>query len=458
MREKLLRHIPSVDELLKAGPMKEAISGCGLQLATEAVREILCELRDGIVKGEINDVSTGAVTTKALSRLKEISSTGIVRVVNATGAVLHTNTGRAVLGQEAVKLICLAAESNINLEISLSDGERGERDSIVEGLIKRLAGASSACVVNNNAAAVLVALNTLAEGREVVISRGELVEIGGSFRLPDIIKKSGCVLREVGTTNRTHASDYASAINPNTALIFKAHTSNFRVVGFHKEVLLKELKPIAKKAEIPIVHDLGSGSLVDLRRYGLPYEPTVAESLVSGADIVTFSGDKLLGGPQAGIIAGNTGIIEGIRKNPLKRALRIDKLTIAGLEATLRLYLNKDALVRELPTLRFLTRPVSEIEDACVKASQMLKLALGEDFNIEITGGESVAGSGALPGAAIPTRLISISHRGKGPHEIFKMFLESRPSILGRISKDRFLLDMRTILDPAAVVPAKKVF
>ncbi len=458
MNEKLLRAIPSVDEILKAGPVKEAIEGHGLKLATVAVREAIGELRDGIIKGKVNEVSIDIIAANAIRMLKDIASTGIVKVVNATGAVLHTNTGRAILPREAVNLIRLATESNTNLELNLFSGERGDRDSVVEGLIKRLTAAASACVVNNNAAAVLIALNTLAEGREVIISRGELVEIGGSFRLPDIIKKSGCILKEVGTTNRTHASDYEGAINRNTALIFKAHTSNFRIIGFHKEVLIKELKSIAGKAEIPVVHDLGSGSLVDLRQYGLPYEPIVSESLVSGADIVTFSGDKLLGGPQAGIIAGRHDLIEGIRKNPLKRALRVDKMTIAGLEATLRLYLNKDTLPERLPTLRFLARPLAEIEAVCEKASEMLRQALGGGFIIEIISGESVAGSGALPGLTMPTRLISIAHREKGPDEIFRMFLESRPSILGRVGKDMFLLDMRTVLEPALVLPSKTSF
>ncbi|MEK7773245.1 MAG: L-seryl-tRNA(Sec) selenium transferase, partial [Deltaproteobacteria bacterium] len=286
-------------------------------------------------------------------------------------------------------------------------------------------------------------------------SRGELIEIGGSFRLPDIMKKRGCVMKEVGTTNRTHPSDYASAVTDNTALIFKAHTSNYRIVGFTAEVGLKELVEIGSVRNIPVVEDLGSGAVADLSRYGLPKEPVAGESIASGAGIVTFSGDKLLGGPQAGVIAGRKDLVDRIRKNPLKRALRADKLTLSALDATLRLYLNEDTLPRTLPVLRHMARPLNEMEESARIAATLLKEALGDGFTIDVEDGESVAGSGALPGHNFKTRVVAITHRTAGPDRISGFFLNNDPSILGRVNKDRFILDMRTVERPGDVVPGR---
>lgn len=451
MKEALLRGLPSVDEVLRSEGLREAVKANSTALVTEAVRSALEGLRAGILSGSIKEIPRDLAPVVE-EKLKEMLASSIVRVVNATGTILHTNIGRAVLSKEAIEA-AVRASGNINLEFDLGRGERGERDSLVEPLVKKLTGAEAACVVNNNAAAVLLALNTLAEGREVIISRGELIEIGGSFRLPEIIKKSGCVLREVGTTNRTHLKDFTSAVTQQTALFLKAHTSNYLVVGFTAEVGLKELVEAGRNAGIPVVEDLGSGSLVDLSAWGLPKEPLVRESLEAGADIVTFSGDKLLGGPQAGIIAGKKELVERIKKNPLKRAMRADKLTLAALEATLRLYLNKERLADRLPTLGHMARPLVEIEKTAVEAARLLRTKLGGKYVIEIEDGESVVGGGSLPGHNLPTKVISITHPETGPDRISRLFMSSRPPILGRVKKEKFLLDMRTVETPQDVVP-----
>ncbi|MBI5344873.1 MAG: L-seryl-tRNA(Sec) selenium transferase, partial [Deltaproteobacteria bacterium] len=311
--------------------------------------------------------------------------------------------------------------------------------------MRRLTRAEASCVVNNNAAAVLITLNTLAEGKEVIISRGELIEIGGSFRLPEIIKKSGCILREVGTTNRTHEKDYAGAVNANTALIFKAHRSNYTVSGFTSEVDLKGLVEIGRRHGLPVVEDLGSGALLDLAAWGLPYEPVVGERVEIGADVVTFSGDKLLGGPQAGLIAGKKQVIDRIKSNPLKRALRADKLTLAALEATLRLYLNPDKLGKKLPALKAMTRSLDDIEEAADKAASLLKNALGRDFTVAVLDTASQIGGGSLPGHDLPTKAVAITHKSIGPEKIYRMFLGNDTPIAGRVHKEMFLLDMRTV-------------
>ncbi|MBI5642904.1 MAG: L-seryl-tRNA(Sec) selenium transferase [Deltaproteobacteria bacterium] len=454
MKKELLRALPSVDELARMGALKDAAQRYSAALVTDTSRTILEEARAGILNRAISEVSKESLAGLVLKRLQELHNSSFVKIINASGTILHTNIGRAVLSKEAVEAINLSAEGNVNLEFDLETGERGQRDSHVEGLLKRLTNCEAAAVVNNNAASVLITLNTLAEGKEVIISRGELIEIGGSFRLPEIIKKSGCILKEVGATNRTHPEDYVKAITPDTALILKAHTSNYKVIGFTSEVGLEELAAIGKAHGVPVVEDLGSGSLIDLSLYGLPKEPVVGERVASGADLVTFSGDKLLGGPQAGIITGKKEFIERIRKNPLKRALRADKLTLSALEATLRLYLNNEKLKDVLPSLRYMTRPLADIEEKAVMASVLLENALGPDFNIEVLDGESVVGGGALPEYGLPTKVVSITSGKKSPDDIFKLFLNNRPAILGRIHKDRFMLDLRTIEDAALVVPS----
>ncbi len=393
----------------------------------------------------------------AVARMEAQQPLSMRPVVNATGVVLHTNLGRALLAQQAVAAVTEAATNAVNLEFDLERGERGERDAHVAEDLCALTGAEAATVVNNNAAAVLLALNTLAEGREVIVSRGELIEIGGSFRIPDVLAKSGARLREVGTTNRTHLRDYAAAINEQTALLLKVHTSNYRIVGFTSVVSLAELVQLGRERGIAVIEDLGSGALVDLSAYGLPKEPVVAERIRSGADVVSFSGDKLLGGPQAGILVGQRDLIERINRNPLKRALRCDKLTLAALGATLRLYRTAPDLAHALPTLHWLTRPLAEMDAVGQAAMPRLRAVLGDGFQIKLEDSESEIGSGALPIETLPTKVISITHQQHGAQDIARLFRHARPPIIGRIHSDRFLLDLRGIFQPEAIVPRLSV-
>ena len=445
MSKQNLRELPSVDEVLRSDNLQKCVALYSKNLVTEIVRDILKKMRSEIIENHIIDISVENIGLLVKNYLKNMLKPSLKKIVNASGVVLHTNLGRAILCDEAIEALKIAAGYPVNLELDLENGERGDRDSHLEDVLCRLTGAEAATIVNNNAAAVFITLNTLAETKEVIISRGELVEIGGSFRIPAVIQKSGCKLIEVGTTNRTHPSDYISAITPDTALLLKAHTSNYRVIGFTSSVDLKELVKIGRRYSVPVIEDLGSGSLVDLSQFGLPGEPQVRTSIAAGTDVVTFSGDKLLGGPQAGIIVGKREYLQRINKNPLKRALRVDKLTIAALEATLRLYLQPAVLSKNLPTLRFLIRPVSEIVLVADEASRLLKQRLGKGYFVEIEDGESKIGSGSLPEEVIATKVISITHKEIPPEKIFEMFLKNNPPILGRVRKEKFLLDMRMI-------------
>lgn len=454
MPKERLRGIPSVDELLMSPGLKQYISLYSKDLVIHVVRDILGKMRTDIIAGHRIDTSKDKIEMFIKQHLESMLKPSLKRMVNASGIVLHTNIGRAALCNEAIEAVTIAAGNPVSLEFDLEQGARGDRDSHIEAIVCYLTGAEAAAIVNNNAAAVFLTLNTLSEGKEVIISRGELIEIGGSFRIPDVIKKSGCKLLEVGTTNRTHPGDYISAISQDTAILLKAHTSNYKVVGFTSNVGLKELVKIGRQYKIPVVEDLGSGLLVDLSKFGFSKvdEPVVRESIACGADIVTFSGDKLLGGPQAGIIAGKREYIQRINKNPLKRALRVDKLTIAAMDATLRLYLQPDILHKRLPTLRILTRPVSDIETVAKEAARLLKERLGSGYIVEIEDSFSQIGSGSLPLDVIATKVVSIAHKTLPPEKIFKMFLENTPPVLGRVHKGRFLLDMRMIEKPEEVV------
>jgi len=374
-------------------------------------------------------------------------------VVNATGTVLHTNLGRALLPQAALEALFRAAASPVNLEYDLDRGERGRREAVVEELLIHLTGAEAATVVNNNAAAVLLALNTLARDKEVIVSRGELIEIGGAFRIPEIMARSGTVLKEVGTTNRTHPADYEQAITERTGLLLKVHTSNYKIVGFVADVALPDLVAIGRTHHIPVMEDLGSGALIDLSLYGLPKEPVVAERVALGADIVTFSGDKILGGPQAGLIVGTADCVQRIASNPLHRALRCGKLTIAALEATLSLYRESANIVADIPTLKAFTRPLAEMEAMAQPLLPALEMALGSAFRLSLTDATSQIGSGALPTEEMPTKAIVIEHDTMGPHRIAETFRRARPPILGRVKDDRFLLDLRTIFDAEDLIP-----
>jgi L-seryl-tRNA(Ser) seleniumtransferase len=448
-----LREIPSVDRLLKH-PRCEALLTCyNREYVTEKCRAALEQLRAVIRQGKNAAVEEDAVLSQVEAGIAAESRPGHVRVINATGTILHTNLGRALLAPEAIEAMNAVGRYPVNLEFDLEHGKRGRREETLQSLLIELAGAEAATVVNNNAAAVLLGLNTLAQGKEVIVSRGELIEIGGAFRIPEIMAKSGAILKEIGSTNRTHAADYENAINENTALLLKVHTSNYKVIGFTAEVSLEELVAIAKRRKLPVMEDLGSGALVDLSRYGLPKEPLVAERIAAGADLVTFSGDKILGGPQAGLMAGKKDIISRINKNHLQRALRCGKVTLAALEATLRLYRQSPDITRAIPTLRVFTRSLPEIRAVGEKATAKLQAALGEEFAIELEESTSQIGSGALPAEELPTFVLAITHDSLNPTVIAATFRGANPPIIGRIKDDRFLLDLRTIFDPDDLVP-----
>ncbi|MBF6571180.1 MAG: L-seryl-tRNA(Sec) selenium transferase [Candidatus Binataceae bacterium] len=414
--------------------------------AQSAVREAI--VRDG---GEVPQ-SRAAMLELVTAQVRQAFDRDrppLTAVVNATGVVLHTNLGRAQLAEEAIEAVTLAARWPANLEYDLASGGRGDRDSLIEQDLCLLTGAEAATVVNNNAAAVLLALTALAAGREVVVSRGELIEIGGSFRIPDVMAQSGARLVEVGATNRTHPRDFSAAIGPETALLMKVHPSNYRIVGFTSQVSLAELAAIGRERNIEVIEDLGSGALIDLSAYGLPREPLVGESIEAGAALVTFSGDKLLGGPQAGIVVGRRALIDRLKAHPLKRALRCDKLTLAALSATLRIYLRTRDLAGAIPTLRLLTRTVEELDRLAIEARELLTVRLGDEFQIAIIDSQCEIGSGAQPTEQLPSRALAISHPALNPDSIAAIFRRARPPIIGRINDGMFQLDMRAVNDPA---------
>ncbi|HEB73164.1 MAG TPA: L-seryl-tRNA(Sec) selenium transferase [Nitrospirae bacterium] len=455
--DKSLRKLPSVDRIVGLASCKSLIDRYGRSRVVGATRKLLDHIRNEILSagnGEDYALKSDEDLMSALSsQLKESSRPLLKKVVNCSGVIIHTNLGRAMLAETAGKAAMDTAVSCVNLEYSLKEGERGERDDILEGLITGLTGAEAATVVNNNAAAVLLVLNTLSDRKETIVSRGELIEIGGSFRLPEIMAKSGSVLKEVGTTNRTHLSDYQTAINQNTALILSVHTSNYRIIGFTSKPELTQLKTLAKSKSLPLMVDLGAGAVIDLERLGLKGEPTVAQTLDNGADVVTISGDKLLGGPQAGIIAGDSGIIARIRKNPLKRALRLDKMTISALEATLRIYQNPDEAVEAVPTLRHLGKPVEKIRAVAGKAVEILKDEFGGDAEVFAVDDICRAGSGSLPEVDIPSVSVVVRHKNMNPDEVKKWFRSLDPPIIGRVESGMFRLDMRCVDDAGQIRP-----
>jgi L-seryl-tRNA(Ser) seleniumtransferase len=455
MARDLFRALPSVSRLLAHPRAEPLLIRFNREYVVQGCRDILDELRSALSDGHVDAAALedDAILTTLEARLTGSAEATLQRVVNATGTVLHTNLGRALLAQTAIDAVVQAATHPSNLEYDLAQGDRGRREMAVESLLMDLTGAEAATVVNNNAAAVLLALNTLASGKEVIVSRGELIEIGGAFRIPDIMARSGAILKEVGTTNRTHVSDYENAITDRTALLLKVHTSNYRVVGFVADVGLAELVAIGGRRGIPVMEDLGSGALVDLSRYNLPKEPVVAERIALGADLVTFSGDKVLGGPQAGVVVGRTALVKQMAANPLHRAVRCGKLTIAALEATLRLYRESACIAHVIPTLRMFTRPLADIENVAQRALPALASALGAGFRVSVQDSTSQIGSGALPTEEIPTKVIAIEHDFMGPHRIAGRFRQARPPIIGRIADDKFLLDARTIFDPLDLVP-----
>jgi len=449
-----LRALPSVDRLLGSAAARALLARLARPLVTATLREVLDDERRALQAGARTAVAADAdLVAEAARRLAALAGPVVTPVVNATGVLVHTNLGRAVLPDEVVAAIVEAARQPVALEYDLAGGGRGDRDALVAAHLAALTGAPAATVVNNNAAAVVLVLNTLAEGREVVVSRGELVEIGGSFRLPAILAKSGARLREVGTTNRTRLRDYEDAIGPATALLLKVHTSNYRIVGFTGAVGAGELVALGRARGLPVVEDLGSGALVDLAPLGLAGEPVVRERLALGVDLVTFSGDKLLGGPQAGIVVGREDLVARLRANPLRRALRPGKLALAGLAATLRLYRTAPDPARAFPLLRAVTRSLESIEETTYAAAEALARALGPDYRVALVESECRVGSGALPDTVLPSRALAVTHAHDGPDAVARRFRDADPPVIGRIHDGAFLLDMRAIVDPAAVVP-----
>src|SRR3984885_5658939 len=402
--------IPSVDRLLNQPALEDLLAHHGRTQVTSALRAHLDDLRRAALSGSLNPASLGDDNVAAAleQKLGAVTKPYLRPVFNLTGTVLHTNLGRAVLPEESVRAVSQAMSMPVNLEYDLDSGRRGERDTVVEELLCELTGAEAATVVNNNAAAVLLILSTLAARREVIVSRGELIEIGGSFRIPDIMRQAGAKLVEVGTTNRTHATDYAGAIGPRTAALMKVHTSNYVINGFTHSVELDELAKLSKAHSVPVLADLGSGSLVDLTRWGLPKEPTVRETIAAGADLACFSGDKLLGGPQAGLIVGRADLVGKLKKHPLKRALRVGKLTLAALEPVLSLYRGPEFLAERLTTLTLLTRPASEMQAQAVRLLPVVQAAVGDAYDVTDAPVVSQIGSGALPVDRLPSHALSI--------------------------------------------------
>ena len=450
--QNLFRLLPAVDAVLTDLAEAPTLAGLPRAMLREAVGEFLDGLRADIRAGRIADpvqLAPDGLRAQCARFVAAATRPRFRRVINATGVVVHTNLGRSLLAPEAVAAAGEACARYSNLEFDLAAGERGSRYSHVVDILRALTGAEAALVVNNNAAAVLITLETLAKGREVVVSRGQLVEIGGSFRIPEIMAKSGAVLREVGATNRTHPRDYENAVGPDTAALLKVHTSNYRIVGFTKEVSLAELVAIGRRHGLPVIEDLGSGNLTDFTGMGLAGEPTVQQAVADGADVVTFSGDKVLGGPQAGIIVGRAEHIAAIRKNPLNRAIRIDKMTLAALEATLRLYRDPQRAKALIPTLAMITVAPETLAKKARKLAAILKKSLAGRYAVATLPGASRVGGGAFPERDLPTTLVALTPLAgaPSPDALRVRLLATDPPLIARTQDDALLLDPRTLAE-----------
>ena len=450
-QQALLRMLPGVDHVLELAKSDPFFENIPKSVLVRCIRSAVENFRKAILDGDPDvtesDLADSVFLAKVKSSVHEAVRPNLRQLINATGVVVHTNLGRSLLPVDAIENILTIASRYSNLEFDMSKGVRGSRYSIVEDILCELSGAESAMVVNNNAGAVLLCLDTVAKDKKVIVSRGELIEIGGSFRIPEVMAKSGGILKEVGTTNRTHLKDYENAVENDTGLLLKVHTSNYSVVGFTAEVSLKELVDLGKKYKVPVMEDLGSGTFIDFSRYGLIKEPTVQESVAAGADLITFSGDKLLGGPQAGIIVGKQKILSKIKTNPMTRALRIDKLTLAALEFTLHHYRDPDKAVESIPTLRMLTLPFGYIETKAKQLGSVLENIGDSRLEIHLANITSTAGGGALPLLNLPSKGVGIKIKGISANAMERHLRENTPPIIGRIEDDIFIMDLRTVQD-----------
>ena len=448
-----LRNLPPVHAVLNTPAAAILVERFGRAASTDAIRAALEIARASLEEAGSVAPTVEDIAVQAFAHMEEKDRSTLRPLFNLSGTVLHTNLGRAALAEAAIEAAVEAMRNAVALEFDLETGKRGERDDHVRALLCSLTGAEDVTVVNNNAAAVLLCLNTLANGREAVVSRGELIEIGGAFRMPEIMARAGARLVEVGTTNRTHLADYISAVNAETGVILKVHTSNYRIQGFTCEVETRELSTVAKNASVPLLHDLGSGALIDLAAYSVKREPTAREALADGADLVTFSGDKLIGGPQAGFIVGKRELIAAVNHNPMKRALRVDKMRLAAIEATLRLYRDPDRLAERLPTLRSLARSRPEIEASAARVLPHVALAVGEAFAVELCECRSQIGSGALPVDTIPSAGLSFrpsAGRARVLEDLARRLRVLPTPVVGRIEKDHLVLDLRCLTDEEA--------
>lgn len=446
MKQEYLRKIPAVNRLLETDELQQLLSRYSQELVVDLVNQVLEQKRQHILDGQVEiDLSIRDLVEEVKQKVFQYMSPRLAKVINATGTILHTNLGRAVLSQKATAALVEIAENYSNLEFDLKEGSRGSRYSLVTDLLCRLTGAEDALVVNNNAAAVFFILSTLAKEKEAILSRGEIVEIGGSFRISEVMKASGCKLVEVGSTNRTHLHDYETAISETTGLIVRVHTSNYQIVGFNKTVPNQELVNLGQKYQIPTYEDLGSGVFLDLEKYGVTHEPTVKEAVLAGVDLISFSGDKLLGGPQAGIIVGKKRYIQILKKNHLLRALRIDKFTLAALEATLKHYLKEEEAINEIPTLRMIRLTADDLQSRLELLIEKISRLL-PTVRTRIINGTSMVGGGSLPLERIPTLLLAVKFRDQSTTIVSTKLRQRAIPIICRVQDDELIFDFRTVL------------
>ncbi len=445
--KKKLSQLPSVDECIKSHFGEKWLQKYYRNIIVRSVRETIESKRKELLDGADPDISIDTIAAEIEETIVRHSEYKLRPLINASGVVIHTNLGRSILSDKALENIVSTAGSYSNLEYEIAKGKRGKRYAHIKDILVELTGAEDAVVVNNNAAAVLICLDTFAKDREVIVSRGELVEIGGSFRIPEVMKSSGAILREVGTTNKTHMVDYENAVCGNTGLLLKVHQSNYKISGFTEEVPVPDLVKVGKEFKIPVVSDLGSGCMISLRPYGVHDEPTVQEVIKEGADLVTFSGDKLLGGPQSGIIVGRKKLVQQIQENPMMRAMRIDKMTFAALEATFMQYLDEEKALKNIPTLRMLTESGAIIKKRAKKILNALKKTISDKADLEVQPDQSRAGGGSLPEADFPTFVVSIKPHNMSINALEKKLRLGDPTVIARIKEDILLVDARTIQD-----------